>query len=133
MSGLPISETVTDRMVSAMDAWGDVPDWIVALVNACDATGSSQNKVAKRLGYTACVVSLAIRNQYTGDMSAAETRVRAILIPEQVQCPAIGPISSADCLEWQDKAGALVNSVPHEVRMYRACNRCPRYLKEQDK
>jgi hypothetical protein len=117
-------------MDMARDEWGTLPDWVQALIEACDASGSSQNKVAKRLGFSAPVISQVLRNEYRGNMHNVEKRVRAIFAPDVVVCPALGTISSADCLDWQDAAAELKSSTPHAVRMFCACQNCPRYTGE---
>lgn len=120
------------RMQIARQAWGEVPDWIEALVVACDAEGSSQSQVARRIGRTPGVVSAALNNKYRGSMTALENRVRAVLCAEQVSCPALGWISSADCLQWRDHAAAMNSSSPMMVQMFRACRNCPVFTKEGD-
>lgn len=121
---------MTPRQQIAADSWDVVQDWVGALVAACDAKGASQNTGAKRLGFSATVVSQVLRNDYPGNMANVESRVRAILTPNDVNCPALGPIDSADCLAWRDKADALNSVSPIIVRMYGACRRCPRYTQE---
>jgi hypothetical protein len=102
-----------------------MPPFIKALVSACDQT--SQNQVAKRLGYSGAVVSQVIRNSYPGDMTRVETQVRMILIGNVVDCPALGEIQELDCHNWQEQAGALTSAVPTKVRMFRACRGCECY------
>lgn len=112
-------------MEVAREGWANaVPDWIEALVMACDQ--SSQAKVAKRLGYTGAVVSQVIRNSYPARHDGIEERVRAIYLGGVVACPALGQISSEACLNWRDMAGKLTSSSPAIVRMFRACSVCPR-------
>lgn len=115
-------------MQIAREAWGDVPDWVEAIVVECDRT--SQGKVAKRMGRSPSVVSQVIRNVYNGAMPAIEDRARAVFCETQQKCPALGWISSADCLGWRDQAAELTSSSPIRVRMFRACNACPVYTKE---
>lgn len=117
---------MSDRMELARAAWGDVPDWIAALVRACDARGSSQNKVAQRLGYTGAVVSQVIRRRYPARLAVIEDRVRAIYLGGDVGCPALGFIGSESCLQWRDRSRALTSANPAVVRMFRACAVCPR-------
>lgn len=117
-------------MEIAKAGWGEVPDWIEALVVACDAPGSSQSQVAQRIGRTPGVVSAVLKNNYRGNMVVLEERVRAILCVEQVKCPALDWISSADCLVWRDRAASLNSAVPTMVLMFRACRNCPRFTKE---
>lgn len=116
-------------MTIALDAWKTLPDWLEVLIVACDAPGSSNSKVAKSLGRSPGVISEVLRNRYKGDMTDFENRVRDVLCAEQVKCPALNWISSADCLHWRDEATDL-KSGPMMVRMYRACHACPRFTKE---
>ena len=120
---------MSDRMQNAKSAWGEVPDWVAALIAACDKPRSSQNKVAKELGRSPAVISSVIHNSYRGDMADVEERVRAVFLSEQVRCPALDLISTADCLRWRDEAAEL-KAGPMMVRMYRACHACPRFTKE---
>jgi DNA-binding transcriptional regulator YdaS (Cro superfamily) len=120
------------RMEVATDCWnGVVPDWVQALVNACDAKASSQNKVACRLGLSGAVVSQTIRNSYQGNKENIEERVRAIFMAGLVDCPSLGEIGTEDCLKYRDDAAELVSASPNKVRMFAACNRCPRHLKNE--
>lgn len=123
---------MTPRTQIAVEAWGEVPDWVMILIDACDQPGSSQNQVAKLLGFSAPVVSQVLRKDYRGNMANFEYRVRAVFMPDMVQCPAIGPIGTPDCLRWQDEAKAgLRSATPHMVRMHNQCTRCPRYIEAQ--
>ncbi len=111
----------------ARECWGqDVPDWIRALVEACDAPGSSQSRVAGRIGYTSGVVSQLLRNAYPGNLDRLEDRVRSIFMAGHVTCPALGDIDTAACLDWRDRSGTLKSVSPMTVRMFRACRVCPR-------
>lgn len=115
---------MTDRWSIVHAAWGqDCPDWIAALVQECD--GSSQNKVAARLGITASTVSQTLRNSYPGNMASIEARVRAALLSSDVKCPALGSISGEACLRWRDRAAHLTSTIPLRVQMFRACRKCP--------
>ncbi|MBW4708656.1 hypothetical protein KX928_12760 [Roseobacter sp. YSTF-M11] len=120
---------MSDRMEIARAAWGDIPDWIEALVAACDAAGSSQSKVAKQIGRSPGVISSALRNEYAGNMAVLEERVRAVICAEQVKCPALDWISSADCLFWRDYAAKLTSAAYERVLMFRACRNCDRFTR----
>lgn len=118
------SRAKLDNMAKAIAAWGDeVPAWIVALAEACNAT--TQAAVAKRLGYSSTVVSLVLSNNYgNGDIGRIEQMVRGALMAEFVDCPRLGAIARNDCLEWQGKPFAATSA--HRVEMYRACRGgCP--------
>lgn len=122
---------MSDRMDVAREGWGGaVPDWVEALVKACDQ--SSQTKVARRVGYTAAVVSQVIRNSYPARREAIEDRVRAIYLDGLIDCPALGELSAEACLHWRDRANKLTSSSPAIVRMFRACSKCPRHARSQE-
>lgn len=122
----------TNRTLIATDAWGDIPLWVRILIDACDEEGSSQNKVAKRLGYSAPVVTQIIRKSYKGDMAGLEKRVLSIFNPTSVKCPALDIITTEQCTHWQDSAASLQSASPMIVRMYVACRSCPIYNSEDD-
>lgn len=116
---------MSERMDVARDGWGgQVPDWVAALVEACDA--ASQARVGKRIGYAGTVISQVIRNKYPGAMGRVEERVRAIYLGGEITCPAMGQIGTAQCLDWRDQSRRLQSSSPMAVRMFRACRECPR-------
>lgn len=113
------------RIETAREGWGAcLPDWIEALVAACDE--SSQNKVAARLGLSGPTVSQVIRNTYAGDVPRIEARVRDVFLADTVNCPALGVIGSEGCLKWRDRSIQLSSAAPLIVRMFNACKRCPR-------
>jgi hypothetical protein len=106
-------------------AWGDpVPDWIAVLAERC--TTQPQRLVAQRLGYSAGLVSQLLRNRYKGNLAAIESAVRGAWMGSTVTCPVMGTIASDVCNSWQRKARTFVASSNNRVRMYRACNKCPR-------
>ena len=116
---------MSERLEIAREGWGETPpDWILALVAACD--GSSQNKVAGRLGLSAATVSQTLRREYRGDMARIEDRVRSILLGDAVTCPALGEVSAETCLRWRDLSPTLTSASPMRVRMFNACNGCSR-------
>jgi hypothetical protein len=119
---------MTNRFRKSEDAWcGELPDWVVALVAACDA--SSQNKVAKKMGYSNAVISLVLNNTYTGDMDKIEKNVRDFFMLG-VSCPALGEITADQCLAWRNEAKEPTPSSPHKSRMFHACRKCARNRKD---
>lgn len=104
---------------------GEAPDWIVRLADLCD--GSSQNAIAKALGYSAATISNVLRNRYPADMSGIEDAVAELVAGGAVECPALGPITTEDCAEWRGKAGVLSTSNPQRVQMRAACLKCRRF------
>lgn len=119
---------MTERFRKATEAWcGELPDWVGALVAACDA--SSQSKIAKQMGYSGALISLVLNNTYTGDMDKVEKNVRDFFM-SGVDCPALGKITADGCLAWR-KTGQEPNpSSPLKSRMFHACMRCPRNRKD---
>ena len=114
----------------AQEAWGnDMPDWVAELARVCHL--SSQNEVAARLGVSPAMVSYILGNKYKGDLETAEQRVRGALMGKHVSCPAQGKIPADACVAWQKKAQKFVSSSPMRAMMFRACNRCPRFMKEE--
>lgn len=110
----------------ARAAWGaDIPDWVDGLAKACAA--SSQNRVAKRMNRSASLVSAVLANTYKGSLEAVEEVYRGVFETATVACPSLGTIPSNICRDWQLKAVRFVNVNSERVRMYRACNSCPRF------
>ena len=116
---------ISDREIVAQDAWGDdIPNWVMTLVRECD--GSSQNKVATRLGISAAAVSQVIRKSYLGSYDNVAMRVREIYISGDIECPAIGEIASEICLHWRDEIRRGTSTDPQRILMTRFCRKCPR-------
>jgi hypothetical protein len=102
----------------AAKAWKNAcPDWILVLAEKCEA--SSQNKVAKEIGYSAAVVSTVLSATYKGDLITVEKAVRGAFMAETVYCPVLGEMASNACLEHQNRPFASSNSL--RVRLYKAC------------
>jgi len=112
----------------AKAAWGDVPDWIEALAEACART--SQARVAERLGRSGSLVSTVLRNKYVGNLVSVEARVRGVLMSSMVDCPALGELPENECQDWRAKSRkfSAVNALRRD--MFRACNRCARNKRE---
>lgn len=112
---------------TARAAWGpDVPDWIVRLATECGR--SSQNKVAAALDRSATMISQVLAKKYPGDLAALEDRVRGIYMDQTVECPALGDLPTQECQDWRALAKEFVLVNPRRAQMYRACNKCPRFL-----
>lgn len=119
----PVSKkVVVDHNAKAIEAWGNPPEWILALAQACNL--SSQSKVAAKLNYSAATISQVISCSYRGDIERVEAMVRGAFLSELVACPVLGDMPRNMCLGWQKKPRAATSS--HRVQMYRACrNGCP--------
>lgn len=108
--------TARDRAVAA---WGaTLPDWLDALVTACDAR--SLRKVAESLQVSPALVSLAIRNRHHARLDYIRSRVEAMLSVSIITCPVLGVIGVADCKHHQQQPFVSIN--PLAVRLYRACH-----------
>jgi hypothetical protein len=123
---------MNDPVATMRAAWGEAaPDWVVALAGACAA--SSQGRVAERMGRSAAVVSQVLRKKYPGDMPAVEELVRGCYLAATVQCPALGTLPTNECAGWRRKARSFAGANALRVQMYRACQRCPLFRKEDAK
>lgn len=106
-------------------AWGvPLPDWIETLALAC--SNSSQAKVAEKLDRSPAVISQVLRKIYPAELARIEERVRGVYMDGRVACPGLGEIAVQLCQNWRDKSGRLEVGNPLRVRMFRACNACPR-------
>lgn len=119
-------------LLKAKTAWKDaMPDWVAALATACD--NSSQNKVARKLERSPALVSTVLSNSYKGDMSAVEDLVRGVFMAGTLACPVFGDIGLQQCRKWRGRARSFQNVNSQYVQMYKACNRCPVHLSEEEK
>ncbi|MFI0477428.1 hypothetical protein [Paracoccus jiaweipingae] len=111
---------------TARAAWGDqLPEWVEALARECANT--SQNRVAARLGRSAALVSQVLRAKYSGDLAAVEERFNGVFCAATTDCPELGLIPAQQCQDWQRQARRFVNVNAVRVRMFRACNACPKF------
>lgn len=79
-------------------------------------------------GYSAATVHQLVNDAYKAkSLAPIEDAIRATLLRETVDCPALQSIPLAECLSWQAKAAKLAGNNPQRVRMYRACRGCPRW------
>lgn len=97
--------------------------WIDELKKQCDIT--SQRQVAKKMGYTAAVISQVINGKYCkGNLEKVELAFRGAYMGETVNCPIKGSIPTNECLFHQARPFAVTN--PLRARLYRECNgSCP--------
>ncbi|MBK5957426.1 transcriptional regulator [Rhodoplanes elegans] len=117
----PAPKTPSEK---AAEAWGvELPAWVEAL--AAEATRTSQNAAAVRVGYSAAVVSAVLSRSYKGDYAAVEARVSGALMGAVVDCPVLGEIARDHCLDQQKLGFAATSSV--RARVARACRSgaCP--------
>lgn len=105
----------------ARAAWKTLPDWILALAAACDA--STQEKVGKQLGISGSAVNQALGNVYKGRNERIEACVRGEYMQAVVTCPVLGEISTRACIGNQTVKFRPTN--PLRVALRRACPICP--------
>ena len=110
--------------------WGsDAPDWVVRLAEECDAT--SQRQVAQKLERSSALVNQVLHGKYAGDLKAVEECVRGVFMDATITCPALGRIPSNECHAWRKKSRQCGTANMLRVRMFKACNRCPRNNREK--
>lgn len=111
------------NLARAEAAWGTpLPDWVLALAEACDKA-RSQAKAGALIGYSAGVVNAVLGKAYKGDLRSVEAKVRGRFMGACVECPVLGSISTADCLDHQKRP--LMATNPQRVALWRACRTCP--------
>lgn len=104
-------------------AWGDAaPIWVREL--ATEANRTTQASTARKIGYSSAVLSHVFGNNYPGDMSKVEAKVRGALMGETVMCPVVGEIGRDRCLNEQAMPMTGASSI--RAKLYRACRSgCP--------
>ena len=107
----------------APDAWGESPpDWIIEL--ALEANRTNGTRAAKKINYSAAVLSHVLANKYTGDMKSVEARVRGAMMGETVICPIVGEIGRDRCIREQKMGNTGASSI--RAKLFRACRSgCP--------
>ncbi|MCW1842270.1 transcriptional regulator [Prosthecomicrobium hirschii] len=126
----PRSGTLTvDYVEKARAAWGDLPDWVLALAE--EATRAGAAGTAKRLQYSPSVVSQVLARKYGvhgkgGDLETFEAVVRGALMGSTVECPVLGEIGRDQCRREQSRPFTASNST--RARLRRACRTCPNCL-----
>ena len=113
----------TTALERARAAWGEaMPEWIVALAKACDAT--TQSRAAEAIGYSPAAVSQVLKRAYAGGLDRIEQAVRGAFMAAEVDCPGQGrAIPTNECTTWQRKGYDGSNHCA--VAMFRACRSCP--------
>ncbi len=114
--------TGVDHVARAIERWGNPPDWIIILAEACSRSG--QKAVGEIIKYSPATVSQVLSNSYRGDLTTLESMVRGVLMSEIVACPILGQMAMDVCSSWQKKPFLPTSS--HRVRMFQACRSgCP--------
>lgn len=91
--------------------------WIEVLRRECDVT--SQARVARKIGYTQATVSAVLKGTYPVNLDRVRAAVEGALMNVAVECPVLGVISRARCVEIQRRPFTPTN--PANVALYRAC------------
>lgn len=118
----PRGRQAVDYAAKAIEAWGDPPDWVIALAEEANRTSASA--VAGRLDYSASVISEVISNRYRGVVERVAEAVRGALMGATVRCPVLDEIGRDRCLAEQRMPRLATSSV--RARLYRACRAgCP--------
>lgn len=103
-------------------AWSPPPDWVAELAKVADASGLKG--AGASIGYTGSLVSAVLNNKYRGDLVAVEKAVRWSILSATVECPVLGEIARARCLEEQ-RAPFRATSA-YRAQLYHACRGgCP--------
>lgn len=110
------------HLQSARDAWGEeIPDWIIALADQCDAIGI--RAVAVKAGLSKTTVHEAVRHSYKAALDNVEQKVRGAFMGKTVECPVLDEITVDLCLENQKRPFSAAN--PTRVALHRTCPTCP--------
>ncbi len=115
----------TNFVAKALEAWEDIPDWIVALAEA--ATRDGLRETGKRIGYSPSVASQVLGHKYAGDYGRIEAIVRGAYMAEVVECPVLGEIGRDQCRREQSTPFVATNS--SRARLKRACKTCEHSVK----
>lgn len=114
----------------AVAAWGEMmPKWIKTLAVECDK--SSQGKVSSRLRYSKATISLVLRNEYTGDLTAVKEQVNNVLMNASHDCPVFGTILIRDCQLNQLQPFSSSGN-PNKIRLFRACRNCQHHRSKEN-
>lgn len=96
------------------------PAWLAVLREAARPPNGAS--VAKRLGYSAGVVSGVLKGNYTGSLAAVQAAVERELMQGRVECPVLGEIAVSDCFGNQRMPFAATS--PQRVALYGSCRNC---------
>lgn len=85
-------------------------------------TNHGQSEVARRIGRSPSALSQVINGKYQGDPATILELVEAEFASTTVDCPELGDIPLAACIEEREKPFKATSS--QRVRLYRACQTC---------
>lgn len=108
---------------------GNAPDWVLNLATEADRIGT--NAAARKIGYSAPVLSQVFRNTYGAKTDAVERRVRGELMGAEVTCPRLGPINILKCDRLKEEARNFSPRNSDVIAQFKACTACPRFKKEE--
>lgn len=122
----PTTATAAETAQAAWDTGDGVPDWIVALAEACDRDGRST--VFRRFGLSASVLSQVLSRTYKGDLDRIEQMARGAWFGASVDCRMAGEIGRDRCLVIQREYAAPQASEWRQQLFRSHCrNGCPHY------
>ncbi len=105
-------------------------NWIEILQQQCDRKG--QRWVGEQIGYSAAVISQALKGNYSGDIKKVEKAVKGAFMSETVDCPVMGDMAGHICLENQKLPFSSIN--PMRVKLFKACRgNCPHSAHNQNR
>lgn len=82
-----------------------------------------QSEVARRIGKSASALSQVMSGKYAGSPDTILELIEAEFGESTLECPELGEIALATCIEERDKPFKATSS--QRVRLYRACQGCP--------
>ncbi|WP_341990334.1 transcriptional regulator [Azorhizobium sp. AG788] len=111
-----------DFRARARAGWGEPPDWIAALADACQR--DTQVAVALRLDVSGSQISQVLAGKYPSALHGLEAKVRGAIMGATVTCPVLSDIGRDRCMSEQGKPFSTASSI--SVRLHRACRAgCP--------
>lgn len=121
----PGARKVAVSVGNALKAWGpEMPEWVSTLAAACDAPGSSQARIGKRIGYTGSTVNQVLKNNYKGDLNAIEEAVKGGLMDVTIDCPVAGDIPLNVCVGNRRRTRKIGTANPLRVKFHIHCPKC---------
>lgn len=85
---------------------------------------SSQAEVARRIGRSAAAINQVLKGTYAGNPEAILELIAAEYGGDTVDCPVMGEVALAQCIESRNRPFAATN--PMRVRLFKACHNCNR-------
>ncbi len=82
-----------------------------------------QSRVAVRIGKSPSALSQVLSGKYAGSPDTILELIEAEFGNSTIECPELGEIPLATCIEERDKPFKATSS--QRVRLYRACQVCP--------